>query len=52
MTDETFEPELDLDLFDEKLKAEVELSEDYNLEEDELEEDTDEEDYSEEDDAE
>jgi 5-methylcytosine-specific restriction endonuclease McrA len=52
MTDETFEPELDLDLFDEELKAEVELSEDYNLEEDELEEDTDEEDYSEEDDAE
>ena len=52
MTEETFEPTLDADLFDEEIDAEVEVAEDYNSDEDELEEDTDEEDDSEEDDAE
>ena len=48
MTEETFEPTLDADLFDEEIDAEVEVAEDYNSDEDELEEDTDEEDDSEE----
>ena len=52
MTEETFEPTLDADLFDEEIDAEVEVAEDYNSDEDELEEDTDEKDDSEEDDAE
>jgi 5-methylcytosine-specific restriction endonuclease McrA len=52
MTEETFEPEIDTDLFDEDIETEVDVDEDYNLDEDELEEDTDEEDDSEEDNAE